>query len=265
MEGLKTTYVYLNKYLSKKDTEYFYVGSHTWVGPIGVVDPTYVGSSRVALRCGWTPYKTTILEVCSEETKKFAEKYWIEHYCNLYGIADVAIGCARSDWHRKFPAHGKMLNLHSNGTDQMRTKQAMLKNVETRRNNGTLSHPHESYQRAVLSKRERGVKIISDKCRQSAASKETRRKAIETLKNNNFKSWLDKTLRTPHSKESYNKGISTKREHAKKCRLGDGFVGRYFEISEHTGIAPGTVGNAMTSAFRRGAYKCKGVWFYPIY
>lgn len=144
---------------------YLYVGSHSWCGPVGEIDPNYSGSSQIALRFKWKPERIILLEVVSESRKLIAEREWIERYCRKYGIADCAIKCARSTWALKFSSNGRMLNLHSNTSESMReaslTKEVRAKVVARRFETGELNR--------TLSKM---VK--------AAASKDARKRAIET-------------------------------------------------------------------------------------
>lgn len=118
MSQSKTTYIYLNTY----PNGYLYVGSHTWLGESGVLDPDYKGSSSVATHFNWSPQSIKILEVVSDERKFIAESVYINQYAELYGIADCALLLSSNQWTAKFKPHGLLLNLHSNSMEQAYTK-----------------------------------------------------------------------------------------------------------------------------------------------
>lgn len=178
---MKATYIYLNTY----SNGYFYVGSHTWDGPEGVLDPNYHGSSGVAKHNNWLPVKEEILEVVPIHRHYAAEREWILRFCIKFGIADCALVLSPDNsWARKFKNHGKMLNLHCNNAEQAtkaslsketRLKQVALKKEtksgifssashskvnKTRLTNGTLStgqlHTSESIRKAVETRKRKG-------------------------------------------------------------------------------------------------------------
>lgn len=75
-------YIYLNEY----ENGYMYVGQHTYNQP--VIDSKYDGSSSFAKRYGWNPVKKEILEICdTREQLNEAERFWIDRYLNLVGVA----------------------------------------------------------------------------------------------------------------------------------------------------------------------------------
>ena len=111
----KTTYIYLNTYKIKGNF-YYYVGSHTWSGPPGLLDPSYHGSGLPTLHYHWTPIKEEILEVVDNKRKLVAERFWIEKYASIYGIADCATILDRGrnkHWWGRFKQHGKLMNLQA--------------------------------------------------------------------------------------------------------------------------------------------------------
>lgn len=163
------TYVYLNTY----ENGYLYVGSHTWDGPAGQLDPNYHGSSTIANNFRWIPIKEEIIETLNETTKKLhREKYWIELYAFEVGIADLVIGSPTSNktFCSRFRPHGLLLNGHSNepphdhesmvkaretqrktkgfgNMSQCHTPEARAKSFNTRLMNGSI---HSSQRKAVL-------------------------------------------------------------------------------------------------------------------
>lgn len=140
-------YIYLNSY-SYKGNVLLYVGSHSWSGGTtsDPVDPSYKGSSKVAIHYGWIPVSIEVIEVITDaSTQLKRESYWIERFCKLNGIADVALAHAHNNsWVSKFASHGLMLNLHSNSCEQATIAAASpasrRKAVFTMRNKGTYSN-----------------------------------------------------------------------------------------------------------------------------
>lgn len=116
---MKSTYIYLNIYRIK-ETEYLYVGSHTWDGPLGVVDPSYSGSSTVAINHKMQPIEIRVLESFTggdfNSLKK--ESMWINKYAAEVGIAQIAcynLGEFKpTEWQLKYKIGGKLLNKHAN-------------------------------------------------------------------------------------------------------------------------------------------------------
>lgn len=140
------------------------MGSHSWCGRKGEIDSNYFGSSCVAENFGWKPIKIEILEVVSEDRKLLAEREWIQKYCKEFGIADCAILCSRSPWALQFRKHGRMLNLHANGSESMREaslrRDVRMKVVKKRFESGELKKTLAKMQEAAKSKevRERAIK-----------------------------------------------------------------------------------------------------------
>lgn len=207
---VKVTYIYLNTYLSKEGTEYYYIGSHTWKGPKWVVDPTYKGSSSVAHHFGWEPVEIKILATFEGNLKTLSvESKYIKEYCEEYGIADCALLIAsNSHWISNYKPHGKMLNLHSNSMEQYykagieaarapevrkiankksfetqkangqfakflassKTPEALEKSRQTRIANGSMS----KWQQAIHSQEALAKKDFKDIAKKSQATKQSR-------------------------------------------------------------------------------------------
>lgn len=108
----KTTYVYLNTYKDLQGNIYHYVGSHTWEGPLGYLDPNYHGSSHIAKLYGWKPIEESILEVCTGFNKCQSEKYWIHYYATVLGVSMLAKQFSPK-WAEQFKT-GSLLNYSDN-------------------------------------------------------------------------------------------------------------------------------------------------------
>lgn len=230
---MKTTYIYLNTYLNG----YLYVGSHTWDGPEGVLDPNYHGSSTVAEVNHWAPVKEEILEVVSEDRKFIAEREWINFYADREGIADAAQKLYRWSrvWINTKPKHGRLLNCHCNNAEQAteaaRSKESRIKKVE-----------HTDYKEV---QRKRFETLTKEK-RSMAAAKTAAKLGPDFYRN----------LIKKHNDAVYSSG--------RRCILNDGFVGVVSDIVAHTGLPKGSVGAKVSQAYKYGESKCQGWIFRPL-
>lgn len=131
---MRSSYVYLNVYRNG----YMYVGSHSWDGPTGELDPNYIGSSSVAKFYKWEPVKIKILEVTSKENALKREQWWINHYLKTFGIAPCCkVLMKYPNWAEKWD-DGVMLNCHSNDASVMTNPESQKKRIQTQRANGSL-------------------------------------------------------------------------------------------------------------------------------
>lgn len=197
----RVSYIYLNTYCASNGNEYFYVGSHTWKGPKGKLDPSYHGSSKIAALYHWIPVKEEIIEVVNRSEVKTSdrERFWIKEFANKYGIADcAAINSVSADWLLQFPKHGKMLNLHSNSMEQALavafTDEVKQKRLQTRIKNGTIGMDACHTPEAV------------DKARKSIDYKERAKKVAESKKRNGTSAPVN-----CHTEEANQKRLQTRR------------------------------------------------------
>lgn len=290
---MKTTYIYLNEY----PNGYLYVGSHTWDGPLGVVDPTYLGTSYVAKRYGWQPCSTTILE----ETVKFRDKrerYWIERYAAVYGIADCArlLSPKNELWISKYARYGRLINCHANDASQCHNPESFRKSFETRLKNGDIersiraaeaaSHSPEVRAKAISTMRSSGTlsKVIGamhkvahspEVARRqlesrkrngtifisiaAAHSPEAMKKAQETRLLNGAKQRSIEAAATPESRAKAN---ATRRKNARKVQcIETGFVGCTPELAEYLGCTVSKASNLISKCKRDGMLSYNGMYF----
>lgn len=268
----KTTYIYLNHYVTISGDEYLYIGSHTWNGPKGQLDPNYHGTSHVAIHFGWEPYVEEILEVIEQSRNLVAEREWIEKYAEQYGIADCALQFSKSTgWTSQYKPHGKLLNLHSNSAYQMHTKevydkvnksydvskrlvaaQKRLKSIDLKgsaKKAAQTIHIKSSWcnERFDL---QGFIGTCEDICKEFDIKHDTLESAISRLRKNGYSIVSHKILVKEGDKKNFFKAL----EHYRMCRLNDGFVGNYKQIEDHTGLPHGTVTTAMTNAYKKGKF-----------
>lgn len=204
---MKTTYIYLNTY----SNGYLYVGSHTWDGEVGVVDPDYIGSSGIAKGYGWIPEKIEILEVVEGERRYSAEREWILKYCKEFGVSSISRNL-QPLWAALFK-DGIMLNCCSVDHRHLHagiTKEVTLRSQLTRNANGSTrrwiesAHTEEANRRRVETNKIRGnyKKII-----EATHSEEANKKRAETLKKiGHFDLMLQKAI----TEESKRKSLETR-------------------------------------------------------
>lgn len=126
------TYIYLNQY----SNGYLYVGSHTWKGKPGELDPECLGSSVLADSFGWSPVYIELLESVSNDRKFVAEREWILKYCNEFGVHPTV-----KHLHPEFGGHfktGLLLNCHANSTEPALRMEARMKSYKTRKERGLI-------------------------------------------------------------------------------------------------------------------------------
>lgn len=207
---MKTTYIYLVTY----PKGYLYVGSHTWDGPVGELDLNYHGSSSVAKNYNWMPIKEEILEY-NVSLKLRRERFWIEKYCSLYGIADCALIFAKyTKWTSKFRNHGLMLNLHANDAvpalQASLLKESRYKQVNTKKKNKTgifSSVSHSSTNKTRMNNGEDLTKGLhtSEVAKKAALSRAKNGTTVDPNK------WL--------TREDRIKGMETRRRNARRYRV----------------------------------------------
>lgn len=216
----RVSYIYLNTYRSSNGNEYFYVGSHTWNGPLGQLDQSYHGSSKIAALYHWVPVKEEIIEVVNRSEVKTSdrERFWIKEFASRYGIADcAAINSVSADWLLQFPKHGKMLNLHSNSMEQALavafTDEVNQKRLQTRIKNGTIGmdacHTPEAVDKArqSIDYKERAKRVAESKKRNGTSvpvncqTEEAKQKRLQTRRNNGSLDKFIEAIRKPEVQE----------------------------------------------------------------
>lgn len=161
---MKTSYIYLNTY----SNGYLYIGSHTWTGPPGILDPSYHGSSHIASHFHWMPSKIEVLEQCLDERKFVAEKEWIITYASKYGVAPLVFNFTKNKFVQQYSnPRGLLINCHSNSAEQICTKESRRKNYLTHVESGAqeyavrqaikASHSKESCNKRTEAQRASGV------------------------------------------------------------------------------------------------------------
>lgn len=116
---MKTTYIYLNHYSNSKGDEFYYVGSHTWDGPEGQLDPAYHGTSYIAKRNKFELFDERYIETVKGGAIE-REGYWINFYADLLGIADIVFSSSKDNpWIKTKKPHGSLINCHANDASQV--------------------------------------------------------------------------------------------------------------------------------------------------
>ena len=141
----KVRYVYLNIYLFE-NKKYYYVGSHTWNGALGKIDPNYKGSSGILNPVNSNFWKKAshgerevlkgiadkfilVDEIILKENAELLDEHTIiEFFCSLYGCSSHR----SNDWSKQF-RDGIMLNRHSFSP----SRATFRKISENRKKNGT--------------------------------------------------------------------------------------------------------------------------------
>lgn len=244
---MKTTYIYLNTY----SNGYLYVGSHTWDGEVGVVDPDYIGSSGIAKGYGWIPEKIEILEVVEGERRYSAEREWILKYCKEFGVSSISrnlqplwaapfkdglmLNCCTSDWKLASLSLTKEVRSRAQITRRINgslarsiklahTKEANRKRVETNKLRGNYkkiieaTHSHESNVKRAETFRASGH---FDLMLQKATTEESKRKSLETrIKTGGFQRFQRAGVEASVTEEAIKRRVeSTDYEKAHRKRL----------------------------------------------
>lgn len=126
------TYIYLNHY----SNGCLYVGSHTWKGRVGELDPDYLGSSVLAESFGWRPVHIELLEEVTKDRKFVAEREWILKYCKEFGVHPI-VKYLHPEFGRKFNT-GLVLNCHANSAEPALRPESRIKSYETRKARGLI-------------------------------------------------------------------------------------------------------------------------------
>lgn len=175
------TYIYLITYTDGS----LYVGSHTWNGSEGQLDPNYHGSSGVAEHFKLQIASEEILEVVSEERKLIAEREWIERYATLHGLSDKALSLTyhhKDNWRKKFKSGGRVINLHANDAVAAReaNRRKMLEEGFTDKQKRASSQSIRIAQRTSVEY----VKKNGPTQKQKESSLRNQRRSVELLKIN---------------------------------------------------------------------------------
>lgn len=171
------TYIYLNRY----ENGCLYVGSHSWKGVVGELDPNYLGSSTLADSFGWVPVSVELLESVSKDRKFTAEREWMLKYCNEFGVHPT-VKYLHPEFGSKFGI-GLLLNCHSNSVEPALSSTARTKSYKTRKERGLI-----------------------DKWVKSGSTKEVRDKIFKIqLESGSF----HRFLKAAHSEESVKKRVAT--------------------------------------------------------
>lgn len=169
---MKSYYIYLAKFKNSFNEEYWYIGSHSWKGPVGQIDESYATSSYIAKQYRWRWVSMEILEVLPDgKNIRQRECYWINKYAEEYGIADIAYSRGKlhggNIWIEKWRRGGKMINCHDNSCEHATyvSQKKMLSgdiSVQQRKNFQSLkqrilplvamAHTPESLQKAVAAR-----------------------------------------------------------------------------------------------------------------
>lgn len=178
---MKLYYVYLNKYANGE----LYVGQHC--SNTGAQD-SYEGSSALAKLLKLKLVKQEVLEVCKDAVElSEREDYWIDYYCRNYGLHDAVLykDNAKGEWGSKYQHHGRMLNCHDSGAQNLRRPGVHEKSVQTRKENGSYVmaasqlHTSQAVRKAVLTRK---IKGVYDHCTDHFRNKECVQKAVKTRK-----------------------------------------------------------------------------------
>lgn len=258
-----TTYVYLNTYASGL----MYVGSHTWEGPVGEIDPNYKGSSHVAKIYSIEPVDIKILEVVPDNRKFVAEKEWIVKYCTEYGIADEAKHWSKSkEWLSRFKEHGRMINLHANDVacalEASHAPEAVKKSFESRVKNGSfarqceLANSDESRKKATRTRIERHGRESWSKAVEAMKSEASQKKKSETMRKIGFRP-VAATIAS-HTPEALAKNAASRKKHARKVEI----LGEVYDLKEGSiilGIGESTLYRLTREHKLEGSFVVKNV------
>lgn len=280
-------YVYLNHY----SNGYLYVGIHSWKGD--GIDPSYHGSSSVAIHHHWSPSKIEILEILDSHDLS-RERFWIEAYCTKYGVADCArVLSANSNWYSKYPPHGLMLNLHSSTLEQAmpcaHSSELSRERFKSREDSKEfnrlglgLCHTKEVQQKANRTRQSK-----ARLCQLSDGFIGTISQVVLHLNmtgvlctRNSISAMFSKAFKLgkvsyrgvfilPFRESLYaqhNPDYSISHSHPRQgriCKLSDGFIGNFVQVCSHLRFPEGTISSAFSKAYSLGKATVRGVTFEP--